>query len=52
MEYLGFILMIIGLVIFFIGLTFFLQDQKTCIFGREPKYPIYAIKNEEIYEIN
>lgn len=52
MDYLGLILMLIGLAIFFIGLTIFLQDQKKYIFGQEPKYTTYAIKNEEIYEIN
>ena len=52
MDWLGLILMIIGLAIFFIGLTIFLQDQKKCIFGSKPKYQTYAIRNEEIYEIN
>ena len=52
MDWLGLILMIIGLAIFFIGLTIFLQDQKKGIFGSELKYQTYAVRNEEIYEIN
>lgn len=48
---LGTFLMLLGLVIFFVGLTIFLYNQKLAVFGRDPIIIEYAVKNEEIYEI-